>query len=166
MQKWPAVWRGEGLAGRDALWIDAFRHALALEQERHLASIGILARRSVVPESDPNSGRFILPLGLWRSGSALESHSRGQGFESPQVHTHNIWYPSTRAPGFAVQREFGAAYFALSEGVTDRVTIRIGCSRFLDATNKRARRKQLIPEPVALTTRIRPESVPLYANSV
>jgi len=38
--------------------------------------------------------------------------------------------------------------------------IRIGCSRFLDAMNKRARRKQLVPEPVALTTRIRPESVP------
>ena len=30
----------------------------------------------------------VLQMGLWRSGSALDWQSRGQGFESPQIH-HN-----------------------------------------------------------------------------
>jgi hypothetical protein len=29
---------------------------------------------------------FVLRVGLWRSGSALPWHGRGQGFNSPQLH--------------------------------------------------------------------------------
>src|SRR6266849_5906675 len=56
----PAVGRGECLAGRDAGRIDAFRQALAFEQERHFASIGIGGVRPLVPGSDANSSRAIL----------------------------------------------------------------------------------------------------------
>jgi hypothetical protein len=37
-------------------------------------------------------------------GRARESHSRGQGFESPRIHLRNIWYPSSPVPGIAVRR--------------------------------------------------------------
>src|SRR5216683_7150731 len=47
--------------------------------------------RAVVPRSDADSCRAILASPqacgpVAQTGSALESHSRGQGFESPQVH--------------------------------------------------------------------------------
>src|SRR5207245_5008112 len=90
----PAIWRGEGLAGRDASWIDPIRQALGLEQERHVASIGIARRRAIVSasEGDFEPGYTGLSLSYLNTGvrssigRALESHSRGKGFESPRIH--------------------------------------------------------------------------------
>src|SRR5262245_16164083 len=80
VEEWPAVGRCQRLAGRYASRVDALGHAIALEERGHAEaeyrSAGILAlQRSV---------RL-----LWArssAGRARESHSRGQGFESPRVH--------------------------------------------------------------------------------
>src|SRR5690348_8180947 len=83
VQKRPAIRGRESLPGWDARGVDALRQSLALEEGRHqkaeYRSAGILGFRRVAQP-------------LWArssAGRARESHSRGQGFESPRVHTYN-----------------------------------------------------------------------------
>src|SRR6266545_8216256 len=91
MKEGPAVRGGEGLAGGNPRGVDAVRDPPALEEESHFASIGIASFGTVFRSPDRFRGRAILalPEHTWArssAGRARESHSRGQGFESPRVH--------------------------------------------------------------------------------
>src|SRR5260370_21418381 len=57
VQERPAVGSGEGLAGRNARRIDTLRESFALEQKRHLASIGTDGRRWLFRPRDPIRAR-------------------------------------------------------------------------------------------------------------
>src|SRR5207237_10035866 len=76
----PAVGRGERLAWRDARRINAFGNAFSFEERGHFR--GVYEAAGILPFHRP-------PLTPWArgpAGSALESHSRGPGFEPPRVH--------------------------------------------------------------------------------
>src|SRR5258708_1307380 len=90
VEKGPFIGGGERLAGWNARRIDTVRQRFLLEEGRHLASIGSDTERArsaswprvywtFQPECQVTWARGA-------AGSALESHSRGQGFESPRVH--------------------------------------------------------------------------------
>ena len=62
MQEGPAVGSCEGLAGRNARRIDTLRESFALEQKRHLASIGTEGRRRLFRPRDPIRARLYWPF--------------------------------------------------------------------------------------------------------
>src|SRR5260221_3402091 len=88
------------LSGAVSVWPGGMRDGstpsgrrLLLKRNDMLASIGITPEPTVVPRQMALGGPAILaipsPCAKWaRSsvGRARESHSRGQGFESPRVH--------------------------------------------------------------------------------
>src|SRR5260370_15654112 len=76
LQERPAVGGREGLAGWDAGRIDAFSLALALEEERHFASIGIALLGRIVPGQDVESCRAILAVPPRASGSVAQTGER------------------------------------------------------------------------------------------
>src|SRR5581483_1090510 len=92
VQQRPPVRGREGLPGRDARRVHALGKPLAFEEECHRREYrnrpyGVGCSLGV---TGPGLyWRFRLPRAKWArssAGRARESHSRGQGFESPRVH--------------------------------------------------------------------------------